>query len=124
MASYHVLTGTADGNSFVLVLHVPIPGAGNNRAGVQWRTALVNSGIGGSTVLPDGDGSGGTISAAEKAQIASGAVFEVVEDFATHPGETAAQLRDRADARHAAVTARVQAALQGRLTYFGFTREL
>lgn len=124
MADYHVLTGSADGNSFTVVHHVPVPGSGNNRAGVQWRTALVNSGLGGKTVLPDGDGTGGTISAAEKAAITSGALYEVVEQFDTHPGETAAQLRDRVDTRHTALVAQVQAQLQGRLTYFGFVRDI
>lgn len=124
MADYHVLTGSADGNAFTVVFHVPIPGAGTNRAGVPWRTALVNSGLGGKTALPDGDGTGGTVSAAEKAQVAAGAVYEVAEQIATHPGETALQLRDRIDARHAALAASVQAELQGRLTYYGFTRTI
>lgn len=124
MADYHVLTGSADGNAFTVVFHLPVPGAGNNRAGVQWRTALVNSGLGGRTVLPDGDGTGGTVSAAEKAGIEAGAVHEVAEQVSTHPGETAPQLRDRIDARHAALVASVQAELQGRLTYYGFVRDI
>lgn len=124
MADYHVLAGSPDGNSFLVVHHVPVPGAGNNRAGVPWRTALVNSGLGGKTVLPDGDGTGGTVGAAEKAQILAGAVYEVAEQVSTHPGETALQLRDRIDARHAALVAAVQADLQGRLTYYGFVRDI
>lgn len=122
MADYHVLTGSVDANSFSVVHHIPIPGSGTNRAGVQWRTALINSGLGGRTVLPDGDGTGGTVSAAEKASIEAGAVFEVAEQVATHPGETALQLRDRIDARHTALVAAVQAQLQGQLSYYGFTR--
>lgn len=122
MANYHVLTGSGDGNSFTVVFHVAVPGVGNNRAGVQWRTALVNSKLGGTTVLVDGDGSGGTVSAAEKAQIQAGAVFEVVEQVATNPGETALQLRDKIDARFTALVTEIQATLQGRLTYFGYTR--
>ena len=124
MADYHVLTGSPDGNSYQVCFHLPVPGAGNNRAGVQWRTALINSALGGQTVLLDGDGTGGTISAAEKAEIESGAVFEVSEAFDTHPGETALQLRDRIDARHAALATAVSAQLQGRLSYFGFTRDI
>lgn len=124
MASYHVLTGSPDGNAFRIAFHVPIPGAGNNRAGVQWRTALANSGLGGTTVLRTGDGTGGTISAAELASVQSGALLEVVEEVPTHPGETAGQYQARLDARFAALTARVQAELQGRLTYFGHVRDV
>lgn len=121
MANWHALTGTPDGNAFTIVFHIPIPGAGNNRAGVQWRTALINSGLGGKTTLPDGDGSGGTISAAEKASIGSGAIFEHVEQFATNPPEAAATLQARIDARFTALTAAIQASLQAQLTYFGYT---
>lgn len=124
MASYHVLAGDDAGNCFSVAHHIDIPGGGNNRAGVQWRAALIASGIGGTTVLADGDGSGGTISAAEKAAVQSGAVLEVVEQFDTHPGETALQLRARLDARHADLAARTLAALQAKLTYFGYVRDL
>ena len=124
MASYHVLAGDEAGNRFSVAYHFDIPGSGNNRAGVQWRAALIASGIGGSTILADGDGSGGTISAAEKAAVQSGAVLEMVEQFDTHPGETALQLRARLDARHAALATATLAKLQARLTYFGYVRTL
>ena len=91
---------------------------------MQWRTALANSGLGGTTVLRTGDGTGGTISAAELASVQSGALLEVVEEVPTHPGETAGQYQARLDARFAALTARVQAELQGRLTYFGHVRDV
>lgn len=120
MANWHALTGTLDGNSFRIVFHVSIPSA-NNRAGVNYRTALINSGIGGTTVLPDGDGTGGTISAAEKTSIQNGSIFEYVEDFATNPTETAAALQARIDARFTALTAAVQDQLAKRLTYFGYS---
>lgn len=122
MANYHILAGSHDGNSFAVVFHIAVPGTGSNRANVQWRTALINSGLGGKTTLPDGDGTGGTIGAAEKADIAAGAVYEVVEQVPTNPGETALQLRDKLDARYTALAASVQAKLQGQLTYFGYTR--
>jgi hypothetical protein len=120
MANWHALTGTLDGNSFQIVFHVTIPSA-NNAAGINYRTALVNSGLGGRTVLPDGDGTGGTISAAEKTSIQSGALYEYAEDFATNPGESAAALQARIDARHAALTTLLQGQLSKRLTYFGYT---
>lgn len=121
MASYHVLTGDGDGNAFRVAFHVAIPGA-SNRAGINYRVALINSGLGGLTTLPDGDGNGGTISAVEKALITSGALYEHVEDFATNPGESAAQLQARIDARYTALVGIVQDRLAKKLTYFGYTR--
>ncbi len=76
MANLHVLT--VSGPEFNVVAHIPIP-ATNNSAGLSWRTALLRSGVSkGVSVLPDGDGTLGTIDATEKANIASGAVYEVV----------------------------------------------
>jgi hypothetical protein len=120
MANWHALTGSLDGNSFRIVFHIAIPSA-NNRAGVNYRTALINSGLGGRTVLPDGDGAGGTISASEKASIVAGAIYEYTEEFATNPGETAGALQARIDARYTALVALLQDQLAKRLTYFGYT---
>lgn len=120
MANWHARTGSGDGNSYTIVFHIAVPSV-NNRVGVNYRTALINSGIGGTTVLPDGDGTGGTISAAEKTNIQSGSVIEIVETFLTNPGETAGALQTRIDAYHTTLTARVQAELQGKLSYFGYS---
>lgn len=119
MANWHALTGDVAGNAFQVVFHIAVPNTGNNRAGIQWRTALVNSKLGGTTILPDGDGTGGTISAAEKSSVQSGAIYEYVLEIATNPGETAVQLRARVDTLHTALSTSVLAALQARLTYFG-----
>lgn len=119
MANWHALTGTGDGNSYSVAYHIPIPATGNNRAGLQWRTVLINSGLGGTTILKDGDGTGGTISAAEKSSIQSGAIYEYVEAFPTNPGQTAGQLQAAVDARFTALSSSVLADIQGRLTYFG-----
>ena len=120
---YHILTGQDDGNAYMVVHHIPIPVA-NNRAGISYRTVLVNSKIGGSTALPDGDGTGGTISTTEKLQITTGELFEYVESFNTYPGETALQLRDRVDIRFNDLTTILPGKLQNRLSYFGFTRDV
>jgi hypothetical protein len=120
MANWHALTGSSDGNSFRIVFHIAIPSA-NNRAGINYQVAMINSGIGGKTALPDGDGNGGTISATEKAAIQAGSLFEYAEDFATNPGELAAALQARIDARYTALIGIVQADLSKRLTYFGYT---
>jgi hypothetical protein len=121
---YHVLTGTPDGNRFRFAFHVPVPGTGTNRAGIQWRTALIDSGLGGSTVLPDGDGTGGTISAAEKAEVEAGSVYELIRQIDTNPGETATQFRDRVDSLFPGIVSQTQAHLQNALSYFGFTRDV
>lgn len=78
MANIHVLL--RENGTFQLVYHVPVAN-GNNAAGVNYRTALVRSGLGGTTRLPDGDGTAGTISAAEKTQITAGSVYEVVRSL-------------------------------------------
>ena len=112
MANVHVLESPAPGR-FRVAYHVAIP-ASNNPAGVAWRTAIVNSrdATRPVTVLPDGDGTNGTISAAEKALIVSGAVFEYVHD---EKGQTGATI----NAMHAQRSAEVLAALQARLAQFG-----
>jgi len=76
MANTHILEQIKP-NVFRVALHIPIPSA-NNNSGVNWQTALINSGTGGTTVLKDGDGTAGTISAAEKAQIVAGSLYEYV----------------------------------------------
>lgn len=120
MANWHALTGTLDGNSFRIVFHVAIPSA-TNAAGINYRTAIINSGIGGKTVLPDGDGTGGTIGATEKAAIQAGSLYEYAEDFATNPAESAANLQARIDARWTALTTILQNQLSKTLTYYGYT---
>lgn len=123
MANWHALTGDAFGNTYTVVYHVPIPSA-NNRVGVNYRTALVNSGLGGTTRLPDGDGTGGTIAAAEKTSIQSGALYEHAEPFATNPGQTLGQLGAAVDARYTAladVNGAFIAGIKNQLQYFGGT---
>jgi len=87
------------------VLHVAIP-AGNNPAGVPWRTAVAaHVDALKPSVLPDGDGTAGTISAAEKAQIISGAVLEVVRE---EKGQTTASAANIYALRSAAILAELQ----------------
>jgi len=82
MANSHILEQSAPG-LFRVVYHVQIP-AGNNAAGVPWRTimaaqvaanVLAGNAV---SVLPDGDGTNATISPAEKTLITTGAVYEFV----------------------------------------------
>lgn len=120
MANIHVLD--RQGAGFRCAVHIAVP-AGNNNAGTAWSAALVRSGNGGTTTLPDGDGTGGTVSAAEKTSIAGGTVLEVVDvlvppDNAT----TAAAINAWLDAYHAAKVSEVQARLQRELSQYGRVR--
>lgn len=114
MANMHILT--IDGAEVTLLLHFAIP-ATNNVAGVSYRTIL--SRIYGTTQLPDGDGTAGTISVAEKAQITAG---EVVEALGTlkigDSNPSGAQL----DAFHTAQRSAFLADVQTRYSRYGFTR--
>lgn len=76
----HVRGRTSRGYS--VVCHFPIA-AGNNDVGLAWRTAYARSKGALSTVLPDGDGTLGTISAAEKTSVtqATPTVAESVQEF-------------------------------------------
>ncbi len=119
MADMHATTGNQHG--WAVVLHVDIPDT-NNDVGLNYRTALITSGLGGSTSLPDGDGTGGTISAAEKALIESGAVVEHAETLRLESGgQSAAQLRVTLREMYAAQSASILAELQKKLRYFGYT---
>ncbi len=119
MAKVHVLD--TSGGLTRVVCHIDVP-AGNNSAGTAWAAVIVNSGIGGTTVLPDGAGTGGTISAAEKTSIQGGTVFEVIDRISIPLGMNAAQANAFLDAVHAAKVIEVQAQITARLNYFGFTR--
>jgi hypothetical protein len=119
MAKAHVLDTT--GGLTRVVFHIDVP-AGNNSAGTAWTAVIINSGVGGTTRLADGAGTGGTISAAEKTAIQAGTVFEVEQQVSLPPGMNAAQANAFLDAMHAAKVVEVQADIQKRLPYFGYTR--
>src|SRR5262245_64243657 len=114
--------GIADGNTYEVIFHIPVP-AGNNRAGVAYPVALIGSGRGGTTVMKEGTGQG-EITAAEKAQIESGTIYEVTEPFATNPGEAMNVARNRIDARFNQLLIEVPAKLQNALAYWGYDRDV
>lgn len=125
MSNWHSRGGQPDGNAYSIIFHVPVPSA-NNRVGINYRTALVGSGIGGVTQMTEGV-SAGQITTAEKADILSGAVIEHQETIFTNPGETALQLRDRLDARYtelANASGTFIQGLKGRLDYWGLDRNV
>jgi hypothetical protein len=120
MADIHLLAG--DGNGcWTVVMHIAIPSA-NNNAGVNWRTALVNSGLGGTTAMTEGDGTNGTISTAEKESIEAGAIYEHSRPFRLESATTGVpEQRAALRALYAQQDAIVIAEIQRRLKYFGHT---
>lgn len=118
MADMHVLSG--DGlYHWTLVMHFPVPNQVND-VNVNYRTALVSSGIGG-TSMTEGTGPG-QISSAEKAQIDAGELYEHTISFLAESGATTLpQLLAAARAAYAQENARVTARLQKRLRYYGYT---
>lgn len=117
MSDMHVLTGS--GESWNVIGHFAVPDQ-TNVASINYRTAIVNSGVGGTTVLPDGDGNGGSISAAEKSQIEAGELYEhafsvrLEANGATTPAAVAL-LKER----YAEMKTRVVNKVKARLKYFG-----
>jgi hypothetical protein len=118
MANMHVLQ--RGGGGVTVVMHVAVPNA-NNAVGQNWRTVLIASHLGGTTVLPDGDGTAGTISATEKATIASGSVYETVVTL--RPEQVAfGALPAWLDLQYAQASAAALALLEDQLNYYGYTR--
>lgn len=114
MSNIHVLT--FDGRAFTAVFHVAVP-ATNNASGAPWRTIAAR--FFGSTGLPDGDGTLGTISAAEKTQIVAGELVEVRRNIKWGPNTpTGAQL----DALFTRVSNEVLGDFQATYARYGATR--
>lgn len=119
MAAIHVLTG--DGGKWSVAMHIAIPNE-NNVSDVGYRTALIASGIGGTTQLADGDGNDGTISGAEKALIETGEVYEHVGSFPVESGgTTTAQLRASLRKFYGREKVSVIKRLQAKLRFYGHT---
>lgn len=121
MSNWHARVGDVSGNAFQIIFHIPIP-ATNNRVGVPYRTALVGSGLGGTTIMLEGVAAG-QITTAEKASITSGAIYEYVETFYSNPGETSGALQTRIDARYTALVTELQNRLANQLTYWGHAHD-
>lgn len=117
MADIHVLEGS--GGRWRVVAHLDVPDA-NNFVGVNYRTALVSSGLGGTTVLADGDGTEGTISAAEKTLIQNGSVYEHVFNYELGDGNAASLLAELRE-QYAQEDTQAIARLQNSLRFFGHT---
>lgn len=119
MADIHVLLG--DGiDKWTLVFHFAIASA-NNAVSINYRTALVNSGLGGTSSMVEGSGAG-EITTAELAQVAAGELFEHRLSLPLESGATDnAEMLASARAMYARDETRIVAELQRRLKYYGFT---
>lgn len=119
MSDIHVLTGDGLG-SWTIVFHFPVPDQDNN-VSVGYRVALVNSGLGGISVMTEGDGAG-QVASAELAQIAAGEVYECSQPFLAESGATDnAEMLVSARAMYEAREPVVLARLRKQLRYFGYT---
>lgn len=114
MSRLHILAGGQ------CLLHEPVP-AGNNAVGVAWRTALVNSGMGGTTSMATGAGPG-QITAAELAQVQAGEVLEIAFRVEIPANASAAQRNAIMDGEIAKASSEAQSRIAQALRFFGATR--
>ena len=82
MSKLHI-GSNVNSDTWNVVIHNPTP-VGNNNAGCSWQDVLVNSGVGGTTVLNEGSGAG-QISTVEKAAVEAGTVIEMATQLTVQP---------------------------------------
>ena len=98
-----------------------------NDVGVNYRTALKDSGLASVSVLPDGDGSAYTISAAEKTALANGETYEQVETLmldkvkGANPTERNVKRLAIIRAHYTDFENQVLTKIQNKLRFFGFS---
>lgn len=118
MADIHVLDGNFN-NRWRVVMHFVVP-SGNNAVNILWTDVLINSGVGGNTQLPDGDGNDGTIDVTEKTAIQNGIIFEHIALFRIESGGvSSANIRATLRQFYASEKVNVILNLQRQLKYFG-----
>lgn len=127
MADSHVLeivNGIAQ-----VVMHFPVP-TGNNAVGITLPAALVKSkglddkraAIVPQSILPDGDGTGGTIDAVEKAAIADGTLSERLVRVEIEEGrDTEAKVQRALRKFYGREQTEFQAELSRELKWYGMT---
>ena len=128
MSDIHVID-SADSDEIRLVFHYPVPDE-NNAVGVNFRTAIVNSGVGQSenpdgtpgrrTIMRSGTGPG-QITIAEETQLDAGELFEFVTSERVGLDFSLAQMQAKAQAKYATDNVEVQRKIAARLKYFGAT---
>jgi hypothetical protein len=119
MADIHILAG--DGrNRWNFAFHYTVPDTAN-AVGVNYRTALVNSELGGTSVMTEGAGDG-QIAPAELAQIVAGELFEYSQPWLAESGATNnTELLANVRAEYTRLQSVVTNNLQKRLRYFGWS---
>ena len=120
MANYHILSGRPDGNQLTVVFHLPVPDE-NNAVGLNYRTALMHHQGGGSiqSAVPDdllGDG--------EQAALDSGALYELVWQYNTRPGDSLLDKRNELDARFTQLSSAVAGQIEAQLEFYGYGRDV
>jgi len=117
MSDIHILTG--NGQKWTIVFHFAVPDQ-NNNIGVNYRTALVNSRLGGTSMMAEGT-EAGQIATAELALIAADEIYEHSEQFLAESGATNnTEMLAAAQALYVSRETTVLTALQKRLRYFGY----
>lgn len=119
MADIHVLAGDGLG-AWTIVFHFVVPDQNNNVA-INYRTALINSALGGISVMAEGSAAG-QITSAELALVAAGEVYEHSEAFLAESGATSnAEMLAAAREIYAARETPVLNRLRKKLRYYGYT---
>lgn len=118
MADMQIIDGDGKG-TWRVVMHFDVPDV-NNAVAVNYRTALLNSGLASTSVLPDGDGTGGSISAAEKTDLANGVKYEHVASLTLDGSGTTTNSRIAVlRSAYARLETEIVAKLKSRLKFFG-----
>jgi hypothetical protein len=119
MADIHILTGDGIDN-WTVACHYPVADT-DNEVSVSYRTAIVNSGLGGTSQMTEGTGPG-QITTAELAQIAAGELYEHTISFPAESGATSnAELLTAVRAEYARHNTRVVDRLRRALKYYGWS---
>lgn len=118
MADMHILAG--DGQRWMVIMHFAVPDQ-TNAVGNSYRTALVASGIGGTSQMEVGAGLG-QIEQSEMDDIQAGLLYEYPFACAAESGaSTNAEMLALIRAEYARLEDPVLAELQDRLRYYGYT---
>lgn len=125
MANVHVIAGGQPG-TVRLVCHIATPSISSQaNPALTDAQAVLRSGQGGTTILPDGDGNGGTISTAEKNEIIAGTKFERAVDWDLgndFDQLTGPQQLAKLDDKYNQISADERTRLQRMLRWFGRVR--
>ncbi len=116
MSKIHVLTSDTSGN-YQIIIHTNTP-AGNNSAGISWKTAGLNSRLIGTTSMTVGT-SPGQISSTEQSQIVAGTVFEIITNIPAESGGTTPESLNQMSDQ---IISQRLTDLAKQLKYFGYTQ--